>query len=206
MKLLGLILMFIARAIYRSDVKDFCRLLTDVYNGERKRPIDGLPEHLVQCLIIAEDRRFYRHRGVDFFSFARAIWLFITRGQTIRGVSTIEQQLVRIITGRREPTVRRKWKEVLLASTVQDLLPKSEIPSFYLSVAYFGWRMNGIRDACKRKEWRISEISESQAASLIARLKYPEPRMPSHQRSALISMRADYILAQYNEQKRKRAK
>ena len=63
------------------------------------------------------------------------------------GASTINQQLVRVLTNRYERTFKRKVKEILLASLVARAIPKTDIPGIYLSVAYFGWRMNGLVQA-----------------------------------------------------------
>src|SRR5207244_8697723 len=91
------------------------------------------------------------------------------------GASTIEQQIVRVLTNRFERTFVRKVHEVLLAALVADLFPKSATPRLYLSIGYFGWRMDGFLQACRRLELRPDILSLDDAADVVARLKYPEP-------------------------------
>lgn len=83
---------------------------------------------------------------------------------------------------------------MLLASRVQRIVPKFEIPGFYLHIAYMGWQMNGLREACRRLDYDLEFLTLRQAASLIARLKYPEPMNMSPTRYAQIHRRTEYIL------------
>lgn len=160
--------------------------------------IKGAPPYpsreTIRALVLAEDRRFYLHRGFDPIAVARAL-VRLVRGRPLEGGSTIEQQLVRALTGRCEKTFSRKLREVLLAATLECYLPKMDIPSLYLAVAYFGWRMNGYREACVRLrlESDPSRVSGSQAAELVARIKYPEPKEPPQGRLTQIRTRATYI-------------
>lgn len=151
-----------------------------------------IANNAVVALIVGEDRRFYKHYGFDPIGIARAIWWLVTRGVWTGG-STIEQQLVRTLTGRYERTFRRKLREILLASLVQEILPKSDVARLYLSVAFFGWQMNGIQQACGRLGINIESMDRQQAASLVARLKYPEPKEASERRRRQITMREKHI-------------
>lgn len=130
---------------------------------------------IVNALLLAEDRRFHRHSGVDPISIAAIPWRYV-RYNRVSGASTIEQQLVRVISGRYERTVRRKIREILLASLVSSCIPKEDIPAVYLSVAYYGWRMTGLRQAAQRLGICLSSPTCAEAASLVARINYPEPQ------------------------------
>ena len=151
-----------------------------------------LSDMLVVALIAAEDHRFFEHCGIDFLGIMRALYRNLCTGG-LEGASTIEQQLVRQLTGKFEKTFRRKVSEILLASLVFRVIPKWEIPGVYLSVAYFGWQMNGIRQACVRLGVDSRNASPRQAAALMARLKYPEPRALTPGRAHLIARRTEYI-------------
>ena len=76
---------------------------------------------LVAALIAAEDRRFFRHAGIDFGRTLRAAlgWFL---GRRSGGGSTVEQQLVRVLTGRMERTLGRKLREILAAAGVGRVL------------------------------------------------------------------------------------
>ena len=56
-----------------------------------------MPNIIKKAFIAAEDRRFYKHRGVDFWSITRAITRNIKERSVVEGGSTITQQLARII-------------------------------------------------------------------------------------------------------------
>jgi penicillin-binding protein 1A len=123
----------------------------------------------------------------------RSLWQFLFHGR-LQGASTIEQQLVRTLTCRYERTLHRKFREILLAACVSELLSKPEVLTAYLSVAYFGWGMQGLNRACRVLGFDRNSISANQAAALIARLKYPQPREwnPPWQRQ--VRRRAKHVL------------
>lgn len=152
---------------------------------------------LVALLIAAEDHRFSSHPGVDLVSLCRAVWRTIFCGKR-EGGSTIAMQLVRVITGRYERTIGRKIAEIYFAVRLTRQVPKSDIPKLYLSVAYFGWRMNGLKQASSRLNINPASLSLFEAANVIARLKYPEPRQLDNHRHAKINSRVKYIIKRYN--------
>jgi penicillin-binding protein 1A len=152
-----------------------------------------LPTILTSALVLGEDRRFYNHPGVDPIANLGAIWRFVVRGK-VSGASTIEQQLVRVLTGDSRRDLRRKGREMILACAMDTLYEKYEIVEMYMAVAYFGWQMNGVEEACLRMCIDLSTMTPRQAAGIVARLKYPEPRFPSPERSALIARRTEHIL------------
>jgi membrane carboxypeptidase/penicillin-binding protein PbpC len=152
---------------------------------------------LVALLIAAEDHRFGSHPGVDPISLCRAMWRTLVCGKR-EGGSTIAMQLVRVITGRYEKTIGRKLTEIFFAVRLTRLVCKSDIPKLYLSVAYFGWRMNGLKQAATRLRINPASVSVLDAANIIARLKYPQPRRLDENRLTKISVRAKYIIKRYD--------
>lgn len=148
---------------------------------------------LVTMLIAAEDHRFGRHPGVDPISILRAAWRSLFCGKK-EGGSTIAMQLVRVITGRYERTLGRKIAEIYFAVRLTKSFREADLPKMYLVVAYFGWRMNGLAQASKRLKINPSNVSELEAANIIARLKYPEPRKYDEKRLNKIGERTKYIL------------
>lgn len=93
--------------------------------------------------------------------------------------------------------------EILLATLVSRELPKSVLPAIYLKIAYFGWRMNGLQQACKRLNLNLDSISIKESAALIARLKYPEPRLSPKKRTSQIYRRRNYLIKRYRKHYRK---
>src|SRR5262245_4276148 len=130
----------------------FRRLRTDlvsVYSAYRASLRSRLPEVLVTTLVVAEDRGFRRHAGVEFVP---AVWMLSRLAAARRPGrrASLEQRLVRILTGRPPRRIGAGVRELLLASLVTRVIPKEDVAGAYLFVAYFGWRMNGIREACGR--------------------------------------------------------
>ncbi|MBI0552608.1 biosynthetic peptidoglycan transglycosylase [Pectobacterium parmentieri] len=155
----------------------------------------AISPNLVTMLIAAEDHRFSKHLGVDFISICRALWrtLFCRRRE---GASTIAMQLVRVLTGRYERTLSRKFLEIYLALLLTKYIKKDNIPKLYLFVAYYGWRMNGLVQASNRLNINLLTVSDFEAASIIARLKYPEPQKYNQTRHDKILARTKHILLQ----------
>lgn len=148
---------------------------------------------LVTMLIAAEDHRFGSHPGVDPISICRAIWRSLFCGRK-EGGSTIAMQLVRVITGRYERTLGRKISEIYLALRLTRHVREADLPKLYLVVAYFGWRMNGLAQTTRRLKINPSNVSEIEAANIVARLKYPEPYRHDEKRLNKIRDRTKYIL------------
>ena len=107
-------------------------------------------------------------------------------------------QLVRVLTGKYDKTIDRKLEEMFLAYQLTKYVSRQEILSLYLSAAYFGWNMHGIGQACKVLKLNLNTLTLEESASLIARLKYPEPKNISEQRNNQIKNRTKYILKRYN--------
>ena len=115
------------------------------------------------------------------------------------GGSTIAMQLVRTVTKSYEISLVRKFKEIYLATRVTLTLDRKEILKIYLNIAYFGWNMHGIEQACKILELDKSALTTFEAASIIARLKYPEPRFNKTKWLRTINLRANYIVKRFNQ-------
>jgi penicillin-binding protein 1A len=146
---------------------------------------------LIRALVAAEDRRFFAHHGVDCRGIVRAVFVYVC-GKALQGASTITQQLVRVQLNDYRLNIRRKFKEICIACAVDARVPKTTQATAYLRVAYFGWRMNGVVEAM----WRMglqSPLSERQAAAVVARLRFPEPKESSQLLIAKIDRRAEYI-------------
>lgn len=146
---------------------------------------------LTKALVVAEDRRFYQHAGVDSRGLFRAISVFI-RIRSVQGASTITQQLVRVLTHDYRRKVARKLKEMCLACAIDRKVSKAEQAALYLRVGYFGWQMNGLVQASRRLRCR-SPLSAAAAAAVVARLRYPEPHNPNARQRERIERRAKYI-------------
>lgn len=176
---------------------DKVRTRLDAVYIQMDRTLDWTPPLVAQCLLVSgEDHRHARHPGFDLIAIGRACWRRISR-RTHEGGSTIEQQIVRVLTGRYERTVARKLREIALATLVARRYAKHRLPAAYLWIGYYGWRMNGYVQACRRLGLSPNSLSSEEAARLVARLKYPQPRKASAHRVSQIERRARHLRALY---------
>lgn len=163
-----------------------------------------IPDKLYLYLVLAEDHRFESHFGCDPISLIRAFWQSTFKNKR-QGGSTIAMQLVRTISGNYEISIKRKIKEIILAVKLTSQYSKQDILASYLSIAYLGWNMHGVEQACERLNIELSNISDYEAASIIARLKYPEPRYLDTTLARRVKRRTTHIINlhrkfTYNEQ------
>jgi penicillin-binding protein 1A len=101
-------------------------------------PLDRVSRHVVAAVLAIEDRRFYRHRGVDLVRVLGAAWADLRARHVVQGGSSITQQLVRLNALTPERTLGRKIREMLLAHATERRYGKSEILQAYLNKVYFG--------------------------------------------------------------------
>ena len=114
-------------------------------------PFNRMPDKLVKALIAVEDRRFYRHHGVDFIGVLRALstvyWDSGRKSLWIKqGGSTITQQLAQMYIGKEE-SPRRKIKDMIMATELEKRLTKEEILFLYLNNVYLGSKVSGVGSA-----------------------------------------------------------
>ncbi|MBI4842211.1 MAG: transglycosylase domain-containing protein, partial [candidate division NC10 bacterium] len=103
---------------------------------------------LQAAVITSEDRRFYRHGGVDGTALATAPLRRITRGPR-RGASTISMQVAaRLRADLRHNGAPRslgqKWRQMLLAWAIEARWSKAEILEAYLNLATFRGEVQGV--------------------------------------------------------------
>ena len=106
-----------------------------------------VPTRIKEFLVEVEDRRFYRHSGIDIKGISRALGTNIKAGRIVQGGSTISQQLARNILRDNRKTISRKLKETLKAIQIERKYSKDEILNLYFNSVYFGKNIWGLRTA-----------------------------------------------------------
>lgn len=152
---------------------------------------------LIEFLVVAEDHRFFNHPGVDVFAICRAILknLFLHKRE---GASTIEQQLVRVLTSDYRRSVTRKLKEMYLALHLKRYSNKEIIAASYLDIAYYGTDYQNLKSILQKYSVGLTEnLSDEVCADVVARLKYPEPRIMTDERATQINRRKRYIIERH---------
>jgi penicillin-binding protein 1C len=149
--------------------------------GARGRPIalDDVGDRLVVATLVAEDKRFYEHGGVDPRAIVRALGQNAAHLRLVSGASTITQQLVKLLdAGGEAPgdrTLYVKAREAARAENLEEELTKSQILEAYLNRLNYGRGLVG-PEAAAQAYFGVSprDLSWAQAA-LLAVL----PRAPS---------------------------
>ncbi|MCR5641015.1 MAG: PBP1A family penicillin-binding protein [Lachnospiraceae bacterium] len=137
----------------------------DVYYVESQR----IPTYCKQAIISIEDKKFYKHHGVDFKAIVRAAWTILRDGKVSQGGSTITQQLARTIFLNRDKTWERKVEEIYIALALEEKYSKDQILEFYLNNIYFANGFYGIEAASKGYfNKSINQLSLSEIAFLCA--------------------------------------
>ena len=156
----------------------------------KEAPVDvtALPAHVTGAFIAIEDRRFYRHVGVDPRGVARALMRNWRAGGVRQGGSTITQQLAKTAFLEPDRTIRRKLREVLIALYLEARLDKDEILSRYLSSIYYGDGVYGLRGAARHYFGKAPEkLGAGEAAMLAGLVKAPSKLSPTNDRKAALA-------------------
>ena len=150
--------------------------LAELSGGENRTSVDleRVSDHLVDAVLAAEDREFFRHPGVNFAAITRAAWADV-RGRPLQGGSTITQQYVKLVYLGTERTLVRKLKEATLAVKLERELPKREILERYLNRIYFGRGAHGVQAASEAYFGvDVGDLDVAQSAYLAGLIRSPE--------------------------------
>ena len=174
------------------------RLLAE-FASERRVfvPIEAIPKRVVDAFLSAEDKNFHSHHGIDPFSILRAAITDVSRLNARRrpaGASTITQQVAKNMLLTNEISIKRKIKEILLASRIEAALPKDRILELYLNEIYLGARAYGITSAALTYfNKSLDELTLGEAAFLAGLPKAPNRYNPArHPQTA--KARRDWVL------------
>ncbi len=143
-----------------------------------------MPPALINAFIAAEDSRFYKHKGIDFYSIIRAFFKNLEAGTIVQGGSTITQQVTKSFLLSPERSYTRKLKEAILAYRIDKAFNKKEILFLYLNQIYLGHGAYGVEAAAENyfgksvKEMNLAECAIlaglPQAPSKYSPFKHPE--------------------------------
>ena len=130
-------------------------------------------------LIAYEDRRFYRHPGVDLLSLGRAALQWASHGRIVSGGSTLTMQVARLIAPRAGKSLAEKFSQILRAVIIERRTSKTGVLDLYLALAPYGGNIEGVRAASLSYFGREPKrLSLGEAAMLVALPQSPETRRP----------------------------
>ena len=164
-----------ASEVYGSD-----GVLLGKYYTENRTTIslDSISPYLITALLAIEDKRFFEHSGIDLRSWLRVFKGLATNKQNLGGGSTLSQQLVKNLYGRKNyriPGVSlliNKIKENITSIKLEKLYNKEELLTLYLNTVPFGGNRYGIQEAARYfYNKRPAKLTPDEAATLIGMLK-----------------------------------
>jgi penicillin-binding protein 1C len=110
--------------------------------------LNNVPVLLQRAFIMAEDRHFFEHHGIDWTARLAAGWQNLRAGATVRGASSITEQTVRILHPRAR-TLWSRWLESFEASRLESRFSKTQILTFYLNQVPYADRRRGVVQAAR---------------------------------------------------------
>lgn len=165
-------------------------------------PYDSIPSHLALAFLAAEDRSFFKHKGVDPAGLARALGRALPsliQGRRLQGGSTITQQVAKNVLLTNDVTLGRKFKEALIARRLEETLTKQQILELYLNEIWLGYRSFGVGAAAYNYFGKsLNELTLSEAAYLAALPKGPDNYHPTRRKAQAIARR-NWVLDQMAE-------
>jgi penicillin-binding protein 1A len=143
-----------------------------------------------KATVAIEDRRFYRHGGIDPVGILRAFVADVSAGHIVQGGSTITQELVRNLYLSRDKTLKRKVVEACLAIKLARAWSKDRILTAYLNDVYYGNHAYGIEAAAETYfSVPASRLTLEQAALLAGLPQAPSYYDPLHNPAAALGRR-----------------
>ena len=149
--------------------------MAEIQSKPSYTPVTDLPQVYLDAVVAVEDKRFYKHPGIDVISIARAIKNDIEAGQLIEGGSTITQQLAKNMYFDQERSITRKVAEVFMAFKLERNYSKKEILELYVNNIYFGDTYYCVADACQGYFGKEPKDMDSYESTMLAGI----PNAPS---------------------------
>ena len=198
-----------APKISRSDLTS--QSITTIYDdqnrvisrlGAQKREYakdNQIPKQLRNAVVSIEDRRFYKHHGVDTIRILGAATSNVFgRSAGMQGGSTLTQQLVKLSvfsTAASDRTLKRKAQEAWLAINVEQHFSKSQILDFYINKVYMGNGIYGMQTAAQYYYGKdLNDLDLSQLALLAGMPQSPTYYNPLVSNTKYATQRRNEVL------------
>lgn len=133
-----------------------------------------IPEFLQQAFLIAEDKRYFSHSGIDWLARLNAVRQNLLTGHVVRGASTISEQVVRMLHPRKRSFWSR-WLEGFEARQLERYFSKPEILEFYLNQVPYRAKRRGVVQAARYYFDRdLSTLNRKEMLALAVLVRAPE--------------------------------
>ena len=171
--------------------------LIDEFAEERRIfvPIDEIPPLVKEAFVSAEDKNFYHHHGFDPRGMVGALIQAVqSRGESVRGASTITQQVMKNFLLSSDRSAERKIKELILATRLEQTLSKDQILELYLNEIFLGQNSFGVAAAAQTYFNKpLTELAPHEAATLAAMPQAPGRYHPVRAKER-VTERRNYVL------------
>jgi penicillin-binding protein 1C len=152
--------------------------------------LSKIDPQLIELLIAYEDKRFWKHHGVDPLAILRAVKDYLAAGRITSGASTLTMQTARLMRpelGKRSLFV--KLHQMLEALRLEAHWTKDQILEAYFTLAPYGGNIEGIKAASEAWFQKLPlQLTVSEAALLVALPQSPEARRPDrHPQKAFLA-------------------
>lgn len=162
---------------------------------------NSIPLNLVNAVTSIEDKRFFKHRGIDVYRILGAALNNFTSSST-QGGSTLDQQLIKLAyfsTSESDQTLKRKAQEAWLALQMERKYTKEEILTFYINKVYMGNGNYGMLTAAKSYYGKdLKDLSIAQLA-LLAGIPQAPSQYDPYTNPEAAQNRRDTVLAEMYE-------
>ncbi len=182
-------------------------IITEIYSDdeevigrfwEEKRivvSLEGLPKHLIQAFVAAEDSRFFEHEGLDILGIIRAFFKNLAAGKVEQGGSTITQQVTKsLLLKNSEKTYRRKAREAILSIQLERAFSKEKILFLYLNQMYLGQGTYGVEAAARTYFGKSAKDLDLAQSALLAGLPQAPARYSPVSHFDRAKARQKYVL------------
>ncbi len=160
--------------LYEASPDNWQQLI-ELSGSEKRIWVDynDIPQYMEQAVISIEDKRFYTHKGVDWYRTVGAFFNMFLGMRNDFGGSTITQQLIKNLTKQDDVTVQRKLLEIFQALELEKKYDKQDIMQWYLNVVYYGEGSYGVQAAAQTyfgKDIQDLDLAECAAIAGITNL------------------------------------
>ncbi len=159
-----------------SEVYDRNGKMIYLFAFEKRKLVSlkELPDHLIDALIVTEDKNFYRHFGIDIIGNIRALIIDVKRMDFSQGASTITQQMARNMFLTLDKHLSRKIKEAILALRIEGSFSKDEILEIYFNKIFWGGQIHGVETAALQYFGKhAKDLTLPESATLIGMIQRP---------------------------------
>ncbi len=164
--------------MYAYDSNDNAIELARLHGEENRIWVDyeEMPDNLLWAFICLEDKRFYKHSGVDWI---RTIGVLVNPDYEGQGGSTITQQLIKNLTDDKDVTYNRKFNEILRALNLEMNYSKKDILEAYLNTVSLGAGCYGVKTAAETYFGKsVDELTLAECATLAGITQAPYSKNP----------------------------